>query len=333
MSTVRAAFLLFLMQTWSLSAFAQDQSVLATARHLGEEGLSAYDAGRYDEAAEKLTNAYRAVKVPTFARNAARALAKQGKLLAASELYLEATRLSPNKLWRGDLQQQAQKESAEERAALLPRLSHLKLVLEGPSAEETQVSIDGAEVPESLLSMEQLTDPGLRHVVAKRGNKTVEQNVQLQEGQHRELVLRFGSAPKARLTSTSSAPLDRPSKSADTAPATSKKGGTQRTLGWIGIGLGSAGLATGATAGILALSKRSSLHKDGCNGEVCPDPRFQSRVDSYNAMLTVSTLGLIVGGVVAATGVTLLLTSPKRESKPSVSMHIGPGSVMLAGGF
>ena len=194
MRTIHAVSLALLLGTWSLSALGQDESAVATARQLGEEGLSAYDAGRYDEAAEKLVRAYQVVKVPTFARNAARALAKQGRLVAASELYLEATRLTPNERWRGDLQQIAQRDAAEERAVLLPRIAHLKVVLTGATAHETQVTVDDVTIPEALVGMEQFADPGSRRVVAKRGAQTVEQRVDLREGEHRELALRFEAA-------------------------------------------------------------------------------------------------------------------------------------------
>ena len=48
---------------------------------------------RYDAASEKLERAYSVLRVPSIALWSARALEKGGKLVEASERYLEATRL------------------------------------------------------------------------------------------------------------------------------------------------------------------------------------------------------------------------------------------------
>jgi len=328
---------------WSSIAFGQDQSAVATARQLGEAGLSAYDRGRYDEAAQKLLRAYQIAKVPTFARNAARALVKQGRIVAASELYLEATRLVRNEMWRGEMQQQAQREAANERAAVLPRIAQLKIVLEGASAQDTQVSLDGVVVPEALLGTERLTDPGKRHIVAKHGERTLEQDVTLAEGEHQEVTLRFPSdqaAPGATQLRTSLskqrtslAPAASASAKSDVAPVPAQGRRTQQTLGWVGIGVGAVGVVAGAGSGIAALLLRSGMKSDGCSDTVCNNSSLQGRVDTYNAMLTVSTVGFIVGGVGAAIGTTLLLTSPRSESSTTVSLLVTPGSVAVAGGF
>jgi hypothetical protein len=75
------------------------------------------------------------------------------------------------------------------------------------------------------------------------------------------------------------------------------------------------------------------MKSDGCSDTVCNNSSLQGRVDTYNAMLTVSTVGFIVGGVGAAIGTTLLLTSPRSESSTTVSLLVTPGSVAVAGGF
>ena len=324
-----------LLGTWSLSAFGQNPSVVATARQLGQEGLSAFDAGRYDEAAQKLLNAYRAAKVPTFARNAARALVKQGKLVAASEHEHHGQKEDPHgRVARLELQQ-AQRDATEERAAILPRIAHLKIVLHGTTAHETEVSLDDAPVPEALLGTEQFADPGVRHVLAKRGEQTVERSVELKEGEHRELLVRFEPAIASPTRSDVAKPAAQPPAPAPNPrpQSISRNGSALRTLGWIGISVGVAGVATGAGAGIGALLKRSSLQSGDCTGDVCRSTKDQGRVDTYNALRTVSTIGFVVGGLSAAAGVTLLLTTPKRESPASVSLQLGPSTVALSGRF
>lgn len=323
-STVVCALLLGL---WSPAALALDESMLSTARELGEQGLAAYDAGRYDEAAQKLLQAYGAVKVPTFARNAARALAKQGKLVAAAELYLQATRLEPNELWRGDLQQQAQQESAVERAALLARIARLQIALEGASSQDTSVTVDNEAVPAALVGADQFADPGLHHVVGKHGARTVDQSIELREGEHGQVVLRFTVAREPAPT------LAPPVPPAQAAPTSVKQSNLRRTVGWVSLGVGAAGVTVGAVTGIALLVKQSHLHADGCAGSVCTKQSEASGVNSFNSLRPVASVGFIAGGVLAATGVALLWWPERHESQSNVGVSLGPGSLAVQGRF
>jgi hypothetical protein len=56
-------------------------------------------------------------------------------------------------------------------------------------------------------------------------------------------------------------------------------------------------------------------------------------VHSYNNMRIVSSVGFIAGGVLTAAGVTLLLTAPKQEAKPSAGIWVGPCSAGVHGEF
>ena len=176
--------------TLSVTAFAADKAVLSTARELAKQELQAYDAGRYDEAVEKLSKAYEVVHVPTLAVNEARALAKLGKLVAASELYLEATRIPKDKSWQST-QEDAQRDAEKERNELLERIPRLRIIVTGVSATEISVSIDGAAVPQALIDAEQLVDLGERHVEGTYGNEAVKESVMVKESDHAQVTLRF----------------------------------------------------------------------------------------------------------------------------------------------
>jgi hypothetical protein len=86
----------------------------------------------------------------------------------------------------------------------------------------------------------------------------------------------------------------------------------------------------GGVTGIVVLSD-SSLRNSCKNG--CPPTVSKSKVDNYNLMRNLSTVGLIVGGVGAAVGVTLLLWTPKREGDTRAALWLGPGSLALKGTF
>lgn len=329
--------------TTSILAFAEDKAGLSTARELAKQGLQAYDAGRYDEAVEKLSKAYQVVHVPTLAVNEARALVKVGKLVAASELYLEATRIPKERSWQST-QEDAQRDAEKERIELLPRIPRLKINIKGAGPNDVNVSIDGAAVPQALLDTEQLVDPGQRQIEGLRGTDSVKQVVSMKESEHAQVTLVFAKAGAAATTSVASVP-NQPKKTdqssavipptAPSIPVDHQKGGSQAVLGWVSVGLGGAGLVVGAVSGLLASSKRSSLLDSktcSADGLHC-SPGQSSDVNAYNSLRTVSTVGFIAGGVLAAAGVTLLLTTPKQESQARVGLWMSPSGAGVYGGF
>src|SRR5689334_3893827 len=101
-------------------ALAQSDSARAGARDLGPGGVEAYQGGNYTLATDKLGRAFEILRVPSLGLWSARALAKSGKLVEASERYLVVTRLDAS----GDIavQNQAKAEAATEREALLPKI-------------------------------------------------------------------------------------------------------------------------------------------------------------------------------------------------------------------
>jgi hypothetical protein len=329
--------------TVSFTAVAGDKVGLSTARELAKQGLQAYDAGHYEEAVDKLSKAYEVVHVPTLAVNEARALVKLGRLVAASELYLEASRIPSEKSWQST-QADAQRDAERERGDLLPRIPRLRIIFKGASPSDVAVTIDGAAVPQALADAEQLVDPGERHIEGTRGTEVVKQSVNVKESDHAQVTLQFTQTNAAATPLGSNVP-SRPNQAAQPAttrtplappPAAEHKGGGgQKIIGWTSLSLGGVGLVLGSVSGILASSKRSSLLDSStcsADGRHC-SPAQASDVNAYNSLRTVSTVGFIAGGVLAATGVTLLLTTPKQESQPPVGLWVSPNGATVFGGF
>jgi hypothetical protein len=124
-----------------------------------------------------------------------------------------------------------------------------------------------------------------------------------------------------------------PNQPTNTSSTSASNSNTMRTLGWVGIGLGAAGVVFGTTTGIITGVKYGSLKED-CGGTRCVGTaKYGDRVDSYSALRTMSTIGFIVGGVGAAAGITLLITSPKRDSAPVVGLYVAPNAAGLEGAF
>jgi hypothetical protein len=302
--------------------------------------LQAYDAGRYEEAIEKLAKAYQVVHVPTLAVHEARAMAKLGRLVAASELYLEASRIPRESSWQ-KTQDDAIRDAVQERNALLARIPRLTVIVRGARAEEVALTIDGVNVPSVLIGNEQLVDPGERKVEGHRGAEVVAQSIPVNEGEQAQVTLEFAAAGAATPATAPHQPNANASAMVGTPATTdvthdsSSRGSGQRLVGWVGIGTGVAGLLVGGVTGAMAYSKRSSLRDSNeCSSDVTHcDPSQRGNVDTFNSLRNVSTVGFIAGGVLAAAGVTVLLTAPRSDSKAKIGLWISPQAVALHGGF
>jgi hypothetical protein len=318
-------------------AFANDKAVLSTARELAKQGVSAYEAGRYDEAVEKLSKAYQVVHVPTLALNQARALAKLGKLVAASELYLEATKIPRDPSWQS-VQDAAQRDATRERSNLLSRIPRLKINIVGVASTEVSLTIDAMAVPSALNDAEQMVDPGQRTIVGKQGTQVVTETVSIAESESATVTLKFIGAQAAAESSASPNPTTVAAPQtvrSDSHPTSSKHGSAQQVAGWVALGVGGVGLVGGVVTGLLASSKRSSLldsNRCSSDGLRCT-PDQSGEVDSYNGLRTFSTIGFVAGGVLAATGITLILTSPRESSAPTVGLWLNPRTAGIYGGF
>jgi Flp pilus assembly protein TadD len=87
-----AAFVLAMAMFSSGAVYATDDNAKGAARELANQAKSDFDAGNFEEAGSKFQRAYEIAKVPTLAVWAARSLVKRGHLVAASELYRQASR-------------------------------------------------------------------------------------------------------------------------------------------------------------------------------------------------------------------------------------------------
>jgi hypothetical protein len=344
-SPLAGSALLAVAVSWTLPVQAQpvDDASRSAARQVGEEGLAAYDQGQYVEALAKLGQAYAVVKAPALGLWTARTMVKLGRLVEASERYLEVTRL-PTQGGDAEVQDKAKQEAERERGELLPRIPKLRLRIQGTRGEPVEVQVDGLPVPAALLGAERPVNPGKHRVTGKMGSREVSQEVTVAERESKEVEIRFDAASAAPVTAGSTpvaAPPSAPMAAQPSAPRASPRadqgaegGSLQRTAGWISLGVGGAGLVVGSITGVLLLSKKSSLLDGDCVDTAC-GPTERDRVDSYNSLRPVSTVSFVVGFLGAGVGAALLLTAPKPEqtAKPRVTPWVGLGSAGLAGRF
>lgn len=195
---------------WFLTALpagaATDDSSKAAARELANKAKQDFDGGRFEDAALEFRRAFEVARVPTLAVWAARALAKCGQLVGASEMYRTATQLAPNDLWVGNAQQQAQEDARREMGELLPSIPRLRVSVAGAARDEVEVTVDRAKIANALLGFEIPADPGRRQIVGRRGTETVEQTVELKPQERKEVVLQFSAVAPAQAEATAPTP-------------------------------------------------------------------------------------------------------------------------------
>jgi len=332
----------------------------AAARALGYEGMTAYKAGRYAEALDKLQRAYSAVKVPSLGLWTARSLERTGRLVEAADRYLEVTRLAAE---AGDeeLQRAAVNAAAKERRELMPRIPTLQVRVQGRTRESVEVTLDGASVPPDRLGVAQRVNPGQHQVTGVSGQQRLVESVTLAEGDRRSVVLSF-SADRGAAPGVAPAPAPPPPQAnpvaatppptapvASAPPPATQSGSsaeeetgmasrgaarTQRTFGWVGIALAGSGVVIGSLAGSLMLLNKRELDDGDCLDRVC-GPAEHDRVTEYNIERTISTVAFVVAGVGLVGGTLLLVTAPAidDDSEPAVAAWVGVGSAGVAGRF
>lgn len=321
--------LLLANSTWTSQVRAFDDSVKAAVRELSSEGKQDYDAGRYEQAADKFGRAYATIQVPTLALWTARCLSNLGRFVSASELYRQATQLERNELWMGTTQQDAQVEAQQELDELLPRIARLRVVVSGAPSDAVLATVDGTRLPNALFGVGRPSDPGRRLIRAEFRGEVIQATVELEEGQSQQIKLKFsGKSQNAPAKSRGSRETG---ASNSETHASGSSGYTQRTLGYVGLALGATGTLVGAVTG-LVVAKRYSDLESSCPNDVCDPNRIEpSRMNSYNTLRSVSLLGFVVGGVGLLSGATLLLTSPSDTRQ--VGLFVTPAAVDLRGVF
>lgn len=321
---VGARWLAVLLLLSASPAFGQqvDESTRTAARALGTAGVEAYQANDFATATDKLEKAYSILKVPTLGLWAGRALVQTGKWIEASERFLEVTSLQ---VPSGDVavQKQAQADAAVELRTLTPRVPLVTVAVEGAELTDCNVTIDGQPVASSLLSAGRLMNPGKHLIEGRHGSEQSRTEITVAEGERSTAVLKFAAPPPPLVAIPPPAPP--PARETNAAP-----GSAQRTWGFVALGAGGVGLVVGGITGGIALGKKSDIDANAnCRDNRCA-PSETDQVDSYNAMTTVSSVGFIAGGALAALGAVLLVTAP---SGAAAQAFIGPQSVGVRGRF
>jgi hypothetical protein len=200
----------------------------------------------------------------------------------------------------------------------------------GADLVDVAVAMDGREGPRKLDGRAHDVDPGEHTFVFRLANgRKAERRVVFREGEKGKSVpVTFGATTPP--VASPEEPAEPASTQLDDAELRALvprwPGGPSplRVVGFGAAGVGIAGLAIGAIFGAMA---STSLLKPHCDSTKACDPGV---VGGARSAATVSTIGFVAGGLLLASGVTLVLLTPKRESygarlsaAPAVGLNSG----------
>jgi hypothetical protein len=201
----------------------------------------------------------------------------------------------------------------------------------GKELAAVKVTVDGQVIADHLDGSALAVDPGAHEFTFETaGMPPLTETIILHEGEkdRRETVLLGGAQPaRAPVEATP----QEPGSDQTTSSAPPGTGNTQRIIGLVTGGVGVAGLAVGTIFGILASSSWKSAQSD-CPGHTGCGSQAMNEHSTAVTDATVSTVGFIAGGVLAATGVVLYLTAPKSGA-PQVGLEARPNGFAITGGF
>jgi hypothetical protein len=307
---------------------AASASTADGARALYVEGKALRDAGDLQKSLEKLQAAHALYATPITALEVGRAFALVGRLTKAVEMLGTVPRLPvrPN-------ESQKAKESRKEAETLLVQYQARlgTLVLKVPSGGDVKVMVDGVAVPSSaflatadtsLVEARWPVDPGAHNVAAERGEDKTSDDVRVAEGEQRAVTPHF-APPTPPVPVVVPEPVKPPPDTTQPPvvvhppilppPETPKDSGFP-TYGYVGFGVGGAGLILGTITGLVTMSRASDI-KAACspNGD-CPS---SAGLDGARTLGTVSTISFVVAGAGIVLGVIALISSASSSSSPS----------------
>ncbi len=281
----------------------------AAAEALFNKGRKLMESGRAAEACPIFDESYRLDPAPGTLLNIAACSRIAGRTATSWSQFVAAGREFRR---RSDRRASFAEEQAK---SIEPMLAYVRIHVSAPAPGLT-ITRDGTVLKEASLDTKLPMDPGPHEVVVEA------------EGRKR-LVLKFEA--EARTTKDWIIPAleidpEAGKKQVVDGAATEElasRGRTQRIAG-IAVGsLGIAGLVAGAVFVGLSASRAGDLE------ELCPDKRCstdeaKSALDEANLFSNAANGLLIAGGVVAATGLVVILTAPSGSSAKGASVELVP---------
>lgn len=303
LGSVRPLVLAFGLAVATLSARANAQATdAAAAEQLFVAARAAMEKGDFKTACERFAESQRLDPAAGTLINLADCLDRQGKIASAWQRWKEALDM----LRPDDERRAAVSERARSIEARVPKLE-LRLSTKAPAG--TTAERDGVELGSASFGLSLPIDPGPHRIVAKAPGRTPrEYSLTVKEGESSTLEIEPGEVVPGE---TAAPALPAPASPLPARPVHDEGAPPARTWGFVGLGVGAAGLVAGGIAGVIAISKKNEM-EDACHRvgqELLCTSAGVDAAESGNTFATVANVGVAVGLVGVAAGAYLLLSS------------------------
>jgi hypothetical protein len=294
-----------------------------------DRGTAAFRAQRWDAAIERFGESYDLVASPNTQVMLGRALRGAGRRVEAYEVLLEAADKARELAKHRPRYAKAAEVAEVELGLLRVDIALLSVRVEG--VDRAEITAGGRPLPENRYSGFPV-EPGQVRVLARAADgRAVEQVVVAEPGGSHEAVMRFAApepvaspAPQpstppepvadSRATMVGATLPPGPAPPFDAGPSSAR--GSLEPWALTATGIGVAGFATFAVAGLMARSTESDLEA-ACTNDVCA-PELHDDVERGRREQTIANIGLAVGFVGALAGVTLFVLDRNRDAETSM---------------
>lgn len=235
-----------------------------------------------------------------------------GKFASAVELYDEYLALHSRMSSKEQAQQGARATiSEEERGKLLPRVPWVTVVLPSGAPDGVVITLDDRPFAKQLVGKATAIDPGRHYfTVWAPGRERIQEDIDIGPGQRITVDLDVPPLSDSPNTENPDEFIQEPQP--DEPPPHS-------LTPWFYVagGIGVAGLATGAVAGVMLLNERQKIF-DECEGTQCSPDGKEAADLAQNTLAPVTTVALGVGvaGVIVA---VVLLVADSSEAAPTAA--------------
>jgi hypothetical protein len=301
-----------------------------TARGYMADGRAKRSANDLKAALRAFEAADAIMHVPTTGLEVARTQAMLGLLVEARDGALRVAR-SPARRGEPAPFVDARRDAQQLADGLEARIPSIRVTIQHPPPG-VSVSIDGTDLPHIAIGLPRKLDPGNHVVIAKAGSVERTINVQVLEREAKEVPIDLG-AP-AQPTTTGGSETGAPTAAPPEAPS---HHGPWVPMGITGLSLGGVGIVLGAVTGAMSISQTNTIQAQ-CTAGVCPPTlsdgsKTNDALTRARLLATLSDIGFIAGGVLAAAGVVFVIVGSTHSSKPSAAFGVVPGGVTLGGTF
>ncbi len=284
------------------------------ARKLFKEAQEHFDGARYEQALEIARKLHADTQSPNARLYVARSLKGLGRF---DEAYEEMSLTLDDAAAKADAEPKyiATRDAAAAELALLKQKIGKVIVAIVEPPPGVVVKVNGNAIAADRIGTPLAVLPGDSVIVVEADGYTrYERTVQIGAGNTSTVAVRL-TRPESDTPAPTPAPV---------APEPAPSGGLSKTWGYVGLGVGAVGLTTFTIFALSAKSTHDQLEED-CGGR-CTDPKFQDDVDSGKRSQTIANIGLGVGAVGVAAGVTiLLLGGSSKEPPPAAAFHWNRG--------